>query len=246
MGRAIIRQPSVFLMDEPLSNLDAKLRVLMRAEIAQLQDRLGVTTIYVTHDQVEAMTMGDRVALMRDGVLQQVDTPSGIYNRPANTFVAAFIGSPSMNLFKSTVVANGDGEGTLILGSQRLRIPSSVFARRPALISRRESEVIVGIRPEDMEDGALRPGHADDMRLQGDVFLAESLGSDQMAHFSIDAPMARVSDELIDELAVPKTAAGVCIARFGARSEVKAGQRVAIAVDCERLQFFDAVSGRAI
>ena len=246
MGRAIIRQPSVFLMDEPLSNLDAKLRVLMRAEIAQLQDRLGVTTIYVTHDQVEAMTMGDRVALMRDGVLQQVDTPSGIYNRPANTFVAAFIGSPSMNLFKSTVVPNGNGEGTLILGSQRLRIPSSVFARRPALAGRRESEVIVGIRPEDMEDGALRPGHADDMRLDGDVFLAELLGSDQIAHFSIDAPVAKVSDELVDELAAPTTAGGICIARFGARSEVRAGQRVAIAVDCERLQFFDAVSGRAI
>src|SRR5689334_16234396 len=127
MGRAIVRQPQVFLMDEPLSNLDAKLRVQMRADIAKLQRELGVTTIYVTHDQVEAMTMGDRVALMKDGVLQQVDTPTNIYNRPANTFVAAFIGSPTMNLFRGVVERQGAGDGVLRLGSQRLRLPQSVF-----------------------------------------------------------------------------------------------------------------------
>jgi multiple sugar transport system ATP-binding protein len=246
MGRAIIREPRVFLMDEPLSNLDAKLRGQMRSEIAQLQDRLGVTTIYVTHDQVEAMTMGDRVALMKDGVLQQVDTPTNIYNRPANTFVAAFIGSPTMNLFRCVVERNGAGDGVLRLGSQRLRLPRSVFDERPRLGAGAGADIIVGIRPEVMDDASLKPGHPADMTLTAPVFLAESLGSDSIVHFGLDAAAAKVVDQ--DTLAeiVPGDAKGVAIARFNARSPVKTGSPVSVAVECDRLHFFDAQRGEAI
>jgi multiple sugar transport system ATP-binding protein len=246
MGRAIIREPRVFLMDEPLSNLDAKLRGQMRSEIAQLQDRLGVTTIYVTHDQVEAMTMGDRVALMKDGVLQQVDTPANIYNRPANTFVAAFIGSPTMNLFRAVVERQGPGDGVLRLGSQRLRLPQSVFDARPRLAAGAGSDIIVGIRPEVMDDASLKPGHPVDMTLTAPVFLAESLGSDSIVHFGLDAAPAKVVDQ--DTLAeiVPGDVKGVAIARFSARSPVRTGAAVAVAVECDRLHFFDAQRGEAI
>ena len=151
MGRAIVRQPAAFLMDEPLSNLDAKLRVQMRAEIAALQRELGVTTVYVTHDQVEAMTMGDRVAVLKDGFLQQVDTPQNLYDRPDNVFVAAFIGSPSMNLYETTITIDGDS-GTMALGSQNLSLDASVLAARPALRNYEGRRVVLGIRPEDFED----------------------------------------------------------------------------------------------
>ena len=154
MGRAIVREPSVFLMDEPLSNLDAKLRVQMRAEIAPLQRQLGTTTIYVTHDQIEAMTMGDRVAVMRDGRLQQVDEPEVLYAEPANLFVAAFIGSPSMNLLEGTVTVSGD-DATVSLGEQSLHIPASALAERPALRGFDGRDVVVGIRPEHLTDAAL-------------------------------------------------------------------------------------------
>ena len=244
MGRAIIRQPAVFLMDEPLSNLDAKLRVQMRSEIAQIQDRLKVTTVYVTHDQVEAMTMGDRVALLRDGVLQQIDTPTNIYNRPANTFVASFIGSPSMNLYRGRLERDGDG-GRLFLGKSQLAVPASVFAEHPALAGK-IGEIIAGIRPEDMDDAALVPGHAAGQRLQAPVVLTESLGSDQMVHFTVDAPIAKVADQdSLDEIVVG-TGSSICIGRFGARSTVRAGQTIDIAVDCSRLHFFDAATGVAI
>ena len=246
MGRAIIREPRVFLMDEPLSNLDAKLRGQMRSEIAQLQDRLGVTTIYVTHDQVEAMTMGDRVALMKDGVLQQVDTPTNIYNRPANTFVAAFIGSPTMNLFRAVVERHGAGDGVLRLGSQRLRLPRSVFDERPRLGAGTGADIIVGIRPEVMDDASLKPGHPADMTLTAPVFLAESLGSDSIVHFGLDAAPAKVVDEDTLEEIVPGDAKGVAIARFNARSPVKTGSPVSVAVECDRLHFFDAQRGEAI
>ncbi|MBB2683908.1 UNVERIFIED_ORG: multiple sugar transport system ATP-binding protein [Rhizobium etli] len=156
MGRAIVRKPAAFLMDEPLSNLDAKLRVQMRAEIASLQRKLNVTTIYVTHDQVEAMTMGDRVAVMKSGVLQQVDTPQNLYNRPDNVFVAAFIGSPSMNLYEA--VLNGR---TLTLGNNSFEIPDRVFEYRPSLNGASNRQVIVGIRPEHMNDAAIRPSSAE-------------------------------------------------------------------------------------
>ncbi len=244
MGRAIIRQPSVFLMDEPLSNLDAKLRVQMRSEIAQIQDRLKVTTVYVTHDQVEAMTMGDRVALLRDGVLQQIDTPTNIYNRPANTFVASFIGSPSMNLYRGRLEHSG-GVGRLLLGKSELAVPASVFAEHPTLAGH-AGDIIAGIRPEDMDDAALVPGHPADQRLKAPVVLTESLGSDQMVHFTVDAPIAKVADrDSLDEIVVTAGSA-ICIGRFGARSTVRAGQTIEVAVDCTRLHFFDAGTGLAI
>ncbi len=247
MGRAIIRQPSVFLMDEPLSNLDAKLRGQMRSEIAQLQDRLGVTTIYVTHDQVEAMTMGDRVALMKDGVLQQIDTPTNIYNRPANTFVAAFIGSPSRcePVSRHDRERQGEGDGMLTLGSHRLRLPKSVFERRPALADDR-LDVIVGLRPEDMDDASLRPGFPPDMQIAVSVILTEQLGSDCMVHFGLDASPARVIDRDTLEQLAPEDVSGVAIARFSARSTVRIGQQAHVAVECDRLHFFDAQTGEAI
>jgi multiple sugar transport system ATP-binding protein len=242
MGRAIIRQPAVFLMDEPLSNLDAKLRIQMRAEIAQIQDRLKVTTIYVTHDQVEAMTMGDRVALMRDGVLQQVDTPAGIYNNPANTFVASFIGSPSMNLYRAQLESDG-ASGRVRLGSNTLTVPASVYAARPQLAGR-SGDIIVGIRPENLDDATLVPGHPADQRLKAPVVLTESLGSDQMVHFALDAPGAKVADQdTLDEIA---TGQGIGVGRFDARSTAKPGDIVEIAVDCSRLHFFDPTTGAAI
>jgi len=243
MGRAIIRQPAVFLMDEPLSNLDAKLRVQMRSEIAQIQDRLKVTTVYVTHDQVEAMTMGDRVALMRDGVLQQIDTPTNIYNHPANTFVASFIGSPSMNLYRGRL--DVAGAGRLVLGKSELAVPASVFEEHPEL-AKHAGEIIAGIRPEDMDDASLVPNHPADQRLRAPVVLTESLGSDQMVHFTVDAPVAKVADQdSLDEIVVGD-GSGVCIGRFSARSAVRAGETIEVAVDCGRLHFFDAASGLAI
>ena len=246
MGRAIIRQPSVFLMDEPLSNLDAKLRVQMRSEIAQIQRRLKVTTIYVTHDQVEAMTMGDRVALLRDGVLQQIDTPANIYNNPANTFVASFIGSPAMNLYKARL--EGSSEAcALRLGDASLAVPATVFAGRPGLTGRIGGDIVVGIRPEDMDDAALVPAHPKDQQLNATVVLTEQLGSDQMVHFSIDAPIARVADQdTLDDIVVTDRATSICIARFGARSTARPGQAVTVAVACDRLHFFDAATGLAI
>ena len=153
MGRAIVRQPAAFLMDEPLSNLDAKLRVQMRAEIARLQRDLAVTTIYVTHDQVEAMTMGDRVAVLKDGYLQQVDTPQNLYDEPTNVFVAAFIGSPSMNLYEGELTLNG--ENSVQIGPQRVALPAELLSKRPALQNYGGQRVVVGIRPEDFEDAAI-------------------------------------------------------------------------------------------
>ena len=182
MGRAIVRQPAAFLMDEPLSNLDAKLRVQMRAEIASLQRELGVTTVYVTHDQIEAMTMGDRVAVLKDGYLQQVDTPQNLYDRPDNVFVAAFIGSPSMNLYESTVTIAGDG-GTLTIGSQTLQLDESVLAKRPRLRDYDGKGVVLGIRPEDFEDAALATGGGEGRSLTAPVTLLEALGSEIMVHF---------------------------------------------------------------
>ncbi len=245
MGRAIIRQPAVFLMDEPLSNLDAKLRVQMRSEIAQIQKRLAVTTIYVTHDQVEAMTMGDRVALMNECVLQQVDTPNNIYNKPNNTFVASFIGSPSMNLFRARMTRNGEG-AILQLGSQQLAVPASIFRDRPALAAKANGEIIVGIRPENLDDATLHPGHPADQRLKAPVVIAESLGSDQMVHFALDAPIAKVLDrDLLDDIVVG-SAVALCIGRFDARSTVRPGETIEVAVSCDRLHFFDAATGLAI
>ena len=245
MGRAIIRQPAVFLMDEPLSNLDAKLRVQMRSEIAQIQKRLNVTTIYVTHDQVEAMTMGDRVALLNEGVLQQVDTPNNIYNKPNNTFVASFIGSPSMNLFRARLTGEGDNI-MLELGSHRLAVPASIVAAHAKLQASGTRDVIVGIRPEDMDDASLNPGHPANQRLTSKVLITESLGSDQMVHFGIDAPVAKVTDaDMIDDI-LADGKIGICIGRFDARSTASPGATVEVAVACDRLHFFDATTGVAL
>ncbi|ULR47513.1 sn-glycerol-3-phosphate ABC transporter ATP-binding protein UgpC [Rhizobium sp. K102] len=227
MGRAIVRKPAAFLMDEPLSNLDAKLRVQMRAEIASLQRKLNVTTIYVTHDQVEAMTMGDRVAVMKGGVLQQVDTPQNLYNRPDNVFVAAFIGSPSMNLYEA--VLNGR---TLTLGNNSFEIPDRVFEYRPSLNGASNRHVIVGIRPEHMNDAAIRPSSAE---ISAPVTLVEALGSESMVHLNIDAPWVDAGDpDAIADIGNDKAA----VARFSPKSTVRAGDVARIAVDAEELHFF--------
>jgi multiple sugar transport system ATP-binding protein len=186
MGRTIVRQPQAFLMDEPLSNLDAKLRVQMRAELARLQHKLGVTTLYVTHDQVEAMTMGDRVAVMRNGTLQQVDTPETLYDRPVNLFVAGFIGSPSMNLLEATLERADDGI-VARLGSQRLAVDPALLSARPGLAEFENREVIVGIRPEDLEDAMLVGDAPAERRLRGRLELREALGSDVLVHLALDA-----------------------------------------------------------
>ncbi|NEH76024.1 ABC transporter ATP-binding protein [Rhizobium ruizarguesonis] len=228
MGRAIVRKPAAFLMDEPLSNLDAKLRVQMRAEIASLQRKLNVTTIYVTHDQVEAMTMGDRVAVMKVGVLQQVDTPQNLYNRPDNVFVAAFIGSPSMNLYEA--VLNGR---TLTLGSNSLEIPDRVFEDRPSLNGASNRQVIVGIRPEHMNDAAIRPSSAE---ISAPVTLVEALGSESMVHLNIDATRVDAGDpDAVADIGNEKAA----VARFSPKSTVRAGDIARIAVDAEELHFFE-------
>ncbi len=185
MGRAIVREPHVFLMDEPLSNLDAKLRVQMRGEVARVQRRIGVAAIYVTHDQTEAMTLGDRVAVMRDGFLQQCDTPQALYDRPVNTFVAGFIGSPAMNLFEGSLRNDG---ATVSLGSQHLVLPTSAAAARPTLAAYRDKPIVVGIRPEDLP---VVNGATPQAVLQGDVELVEALGSEQLVHFRTDARVIR-------------------------------------------------------
>jgi multiple sugar transport system ATP-binding protein len=242
MGRAIVRQPAVFLMDEPLSNLDAKLRVQMRAEIAQIQHRLGTTTIYVTHDQVEAMTMGHRVALLRDGVLQQVDSPSRIYDRPRNMFVAAFIGSPTMNLYLATLADNG----VLKLGSTELALPEAVRAARPALVGHVGQRLVVGIRPEDLHDAALHPELAAGATLHATAELVEALGADVLVHFAIDAEAATVqSSDSLQE--IKATASGSrMVARFSPKSAVRLGGPVTVAPDLDRLHFFDLATGDAI
>ncbi|WP_372574290.1 ABC transporter ATP-binding protein [Ruegeria jejuensis] len=243
MGRALIRRPSVFLMDEPLSNLDAKLRVQMRSEIAQIQRRLKVTTIYVTHDQVEAMTMGDRVALMRKGVLQQVDTPDTLYHRPANTFVASFIGSPAMNLFRAQLTQSEDAQMMVTFGDQTLAVTDRARDRHPGLRTLTGDAVIVGIRPEDIEDAGLVGDAAPSWKIRAEVKLVESLGSDHMTHLRIDAEQVFDTDDDTGDVAPDKS---VCIARFGARSTVRAGQTATAVVQCDWLHFFDPKTGEAL
>jgi multiple sugar transport system ATP-binding protein len=256
MGRAIVRHPSVFLMDEPLSNLDAKLRVQMRAEIARIQHDLGVTTIYVTHDQVEAMTMGDRVAVVRKGVLQQVDRPQVLYDNPVNLFVAGFIGSPAMNLFDATLRGD-DGAMAIEFAGFRLPVPPEVIAVRPDLRTHRDQVVVVGIRPEDMEDAALAGDAPPDQRITSLVELREELGSDVVIHFTIAAPPAMTDDakELAVDVgqealeAVQQQAEGgqtTMLARLSPRTVVRKGERVDLVVDTTRLHFFDPADGSGI
>jgi multiple sugar transport system ATP-binding protein len=254
MGRAIVREPQAFLMDEPLSNLDAKLRVQMRAEIAGLQHDLGVTTIYVTHDQVEAMTMGDRVAVMRKGELQQVDEPQTLYERPLNLFVGGFIGSPAMNMIEATL-ARRNGGYVVSAGSSTLALDDETLAAHPDLPSYDGRELIVGIRPEHLEDAALAPDTPHDRRLRGPVVLREALGSEIMVHFDIDAKAAMT--EHVRELAEDTDAVAVSemtkeqarttiVGRFGARSDVREGQAAEVAVDTRSLHFFDPETGLGI
>jgi multiple sugar transport system ATP-binding protein len=256
MGRAIVRKPQAFLMDEPLSNLDAKLRVQMRAEIARLQHDLNVTTIYVTHDQIEAMTMGDRVAVIRKGMLQQVDTPQSLYEHPCNIFVAGFIGSPAMNLLEASL-GRADGGLVVHIGDVQLSLPSELLAARPALAGYEGRKVVVGIRPEDMEDAALLTGAPVDRRMPVTVELREALGSDVVIHFTVNAPPA-VGDD-VRELAVDvgkevlekveKTAArgqASVIARLNPRTTVQKGDRIELVVDTARLHFFDPDDGAGI
>ncbi|HET8651323.1 MAG TPA: sn-glycerol-3-phosphate ABC transporter ATP-binding protein UgpC [Gaiellaceae bacterium] len=254
MGRAIVRQPAAFLMDEPLSNLDAKLRVQMRAEISKLQRNIGVTTIYVTHDQVEAMTMGDRVAVMRKGQLQQVAPPQELYDRPLNLFVGGFIGSPAMNLVEAGL-EEANGGLVAVLGDTRLDLDEENLADRPALRRFTGREIVVGIRPEHLEDAAIAHDNPPERRLKGEVELREALGAELMVHFTIDAPPA-LTEEVQELAADAGTTAeelqggdkhrAVLVGRFSADSQVREGQGAEVAVDTRALHFFDPETGLAI
>ncbi len=240
MGRAIVREPAVFLMDEPLSNLDAKLRVQMRAEVSRIQRRLGVATMYVTHDQTEAMTMGDRVAVMNAGMLQQIDRPQVLYDHPDNLFVAGFMGSPAMNLYEATLSPD---LSALRLGSQALALPADVAVKRPALRAYADKKVVVGMRPEHL---ALRNGGAAaGQTLSVDTALVEALGSEQLLHFNIDA--RRLHAPGIDEEAeVGEAVAGIGVARISPDGHVSDGDRVLLAVRTDLLHLFDPATGVAI
>jgi multiple sugar transport system ATP-binding protein len=249
MGRAIVREPQAFLMDEPLSNLDAKLRVSMRASLSQLHARLGVTTVYVTHDQVEAMTLGQRVCVLRDGKLQQVDTPQALYNSPVNLFVAGFIGSPAMN-FTTAQLVKDDG-GAVVFAGHRLAVPAALLQTRTGLDGYFGRDVVLGIRPSDFEDASLaEPAWP---RLPVDVSVTEELGSEIHVIFAIDAApvqhasIADARDTDGDDEAIPLAADKTqWTARVAARSGIKPHSSAQLAIDTSNLQFFDPTSGLAI
>jgi multiple sugar transport system ATP-binding protein len=255
MGRAIVREPQVFLMDEPLSNLDAKLRVQMRAEISRIQRQLNVTTVYVTHDQVEAMTMGDRVAVLRRGLLQQFDQPQRLYEEPANLFVASFIGSPAMNMLEATVERRGD-DVVCSVGSATLTLPAQVLSARPALLGYAGRLIALGIRPEALDDSARRNG--DGGRLRGVVSAVEALGPEQLAHVEVEAKPVLVDDvveglvdmEEVEDLAEIMTdtdgARAMVVARLDASASVRPDEAVELAVDLRKLHFFDLETGETI
>jgi len=242
MGRAMVREPRAFLMDEPLSNLDAKLRVQMRAELARVRDRLRTTTVYVTHDQVEAMTLGDRVAVMKDGVVQQLDTPQNLYANPCNMFVAAFIGSPSMNLFEATVSG-----GEVVFGSHRVALP-------PGTLAPDAGAVVVGIRPSDFEDADV---WRDESRavIEVDVNVVEELGAEANVIFTVDAPPAQDTSGATPEQEggaeataplVAEAGSTVCTACVDARTQARVGQRVRLSFEPARMHFFDRATGAVI
>jgi len=262
MGRAIVREPQAFLMDEPLSNLDAKLRVQMRAEVSKLQDELGVTTIYVTHDQVEAMTMGDRVAVIKKGELQQIDAPQRLYERPGNLFVAGFIGSPSMNMVEADLTRE-DGGLFVSFGSNRLSVDDAVVAERPGVRAYEGQRVIIGIRPENMEDAAITPNIPDDRRMKANVVLREALGAEVLIHFTVDAPPVLTEDtrELVGAQAGPMAHTNVAVeelekaaeigtstfvARLDPRTRATERQSIELAVDTARLHVFDPQTGLGV
>jgi multiple sugar transport system ATP-binding protein len=255
MGRAIVREPKAFLMDEPLSNLDAKLRVQMRTEIARIQHDLNVTTIYVTHDQVEAMTMGDRVAVIRKGKLQQVDTPQRLYDYPVNLFVAGFIGSPAMNMVEASL-STSNGAAIIEFGGQKLSVPPEVVASHAGLARFEGKNVVVGLRPEDIEDASLVAEAPEDRRIRTTVDLRESLGADVVVHFTVDAPIVITEDtkELAHDVGHDKLESAEVtdvdhsefLARLNPRTTATTGQSIDLVVDVTRLHFFDPATGLAI
>jgi multiple sugar transport system ATP-binding protein len=250
MGRAIVRDPQAFLMDEPLSNLDAKLRVQMRSEVARIQSDLRATTIYVTHDQIEAMTMGTRVAVMRKGVLQQCDDPQTLYDHAANLFVATFIGSPAMNLIEGRLEQDGNGL-VCALGDQRLALRDGAAA--PELEAYLGRPIAVGVRPEALEDAALVPDSPPDRRLRGTVVVTEALGSERLVHFRIPAKPV-VTDDVEDavehvEGTVIEHAddrSMIAVGRFDTESKAQVGGAIEAAVDVRKLHFFDLETGQRI
>ncbi|MBR8744007.1 ABC transporter ATP-binding protein [Nocardiopsis sp. MG754419] len=256
MGRAIVREPRAFLMDEPLSNLDAKLRVQMRASLNQLHERLGVTTVYVTHDQIEAMTLGDRVAVLRDGRLQQVDTPKRLFDSPVNLFVAGFIGSPAMNFVDARFDRDGDG-AVLGFADHKLPVPASLLDSRPGLKEYLGKSLILGIRPSDFSDAEFDGNN--DPRIDVTANVTEELGTEINVIFGVDAPPVRHEDAA----ALAKDAAGddeesadaalplndnrsQFTARVSPRSSVRPGSTISLSVDVTQLHFFDQESGLAI
>ncbi|MCL5735637.1 MAG: sn-glycerol-3-phosphate ABC transporter ATP-binding protein UgpC [Actinobacteria bacterium] len=256
MGRAIVREPQAFLMDEPLSNLDAKLRVQMRAEISRIQSHLGVTTIYVTHDQVEAMTLGNRVAVIKKGILQQVAGPQELYEHPVNIFVAGFIGSPAMNMAEAKLSAF-DGDLKVSFGGHDLRVPAAVVDHRPALRSFVGRNVVLGIRPEDMEDASLVPQAPADQKLAAKVSLLEALGSEVLVHFEVEAPVVLTED--VKELAVDvgaehlenlekqaRVGRSVFTASLNPKTTAQKGGSIELVADSTRFHFFDPDTGLGI
>ena len=258
MGRAIVRNPQAFLMDEPLSNLDAKLRVEMRAEISRIQRDLGVTTIYVTHDQTEALTMGDRVAVMRNGVLQQVAVPKELYARPRNLFVAEFIGSPAMNLVTAGLERD-DGQLSVAFGSHRLRLDPATLARHPGLSRYEGKNVVLGIRPEDIEDAAVLGESDPERALSAVCDIREDMGSEVVVRFNVDADPA-ATREVVEALAVEdvedeearlaaewaRGAGVVFVARLERTTEARERQPLTVQVDVTQLHFFDPETGARI
>jgi multiple sugar transport system ATP-binding protein len=254
MGRAIVREPLAFLMDEPLSNLDAKLRVQTRAEISRIQADLETTTIYVTHDQIEAMTMGDRVAVIKKGRLQQVDAPQALYDSPVNLFVGGFIGSPAMNMVGATLVRNGEGLG-VEFGDIKLRVDDEVSAKRPGLAAFVDRPIVVGIRPENLEDAELEQGAPADRRFRTTVDLREALGSEVLVHFTLAAPPVLTEDtkELARDAGAPHGLDGVAprettafIARLDPRTRAQERGAIELVVDTAQFHFFDPETGLGI
>ncbi len=244
MGRAIVREPQAFLMDEPLSNLDARLRGQMRTEIARIQKLTGVTTIYVTHDQVEAMTMGDKVAVMNRGVLQQFAAPRTLYDEPANIFVASFIGSPPMNMIEGKIVA-GDGGPALMLGTTQIPLPRTLLDKKPAIASHIGKTVVAGVRPE----GFVAQGSG--TTIPGTVAVAEDLGSTILVHLDIEAPRPRLNLDGVglsqDEEALAGKHDGARIRlNLHGRARIKAGDTLPVSIDLDHLHLFDPGTGAAI
>jgi multiple sugar transport system ATP-binding protein len=254
MGRAIVREPQAFLMDEPLSNLDAKLRVEMRAEITRIQRDLGVTTMYVTHDQTEAMTLGDRVAVLNRGVLQQLAAPQELYDAPVNLFVAEFIGSPAMNLAQADL-ARHNGRIVVRFGEgQELVVPEALLEERPGLTQFEGKPVVLGIRPEDIEDASLVEGRQDGRTFSAPLDIREDMGSEVFGHFPVAAPPPIV-DAVAEALGREAMAAEAeaarrgrrrFVARLGRATRVREGELVELAVDTRRLHFFDPTTGSGI